>query len=50
MAVFRTCISAAYAIMQTHVYVFDYTLTLWQIFLFFGVAGCLLELFFGMMK
>lgn len=50
MAMFHTCISAAYEIMQTRVYLFDYTLTLWQIFLFFAVAGCLLDLFFGMMK
>jgi len=50
MSGFRDAVSSAYAIMQIPVNVCGYTVTCWQLFLFFAVASVLLTFLFGIFK
>ena len=47
---FKTVLTTAFNILQIRLDVFGYTMTFWQILLFFILAGALLSLFYGITK
>lgn len=50
METFKSVLSVAFNILQINLNVFGYSVTFWQILVFFVLASVALSLFYGMMR
>lgn len=50
MDTFASYVNAAYQVMQVHLDICGFDITMWQLFMFTALAGALLSLLFGIFE